>query len=200
MTDFYKILDERKSIRRFKSTPPSDDVIKKIIQKATLGPNAHNSQPWIFIVLKKNSLKENLIKAMGEKYRNDLFKEGKTSEEIDKIISHSFKKFTNPPILIIPCLDKKAMPKFEDEEFKRNEYIMGVQSVSSATTYLILAASAEGLGTCWYCAALFAKKIIQKHLNLDAKVEPQSIIALGYPDENPKKPKRKDLNDIFIQI
>ena len=200
MTDFYKILDERKSIRQFKSKPPSDEVIKKIIKKATLGPNAHNSQPWKFIVLKNDSVKENLIKKMGEKYRTDLQDEGKPSEEIEKAVSHSFKKFTNPPILIIPCFDKNAMPKFKNEEFKRNEYVMGVQSVSSATTYLILAASAEGLGTCWYCAALFAKEIIQEHLKLDADLEPQSIIALGYPDENPKKPKRKDLSDVIIQI
>ncbi len=200
MTDFYKILDERKSIRQFKPTPPSDDIIKKIIQKATLGPNAHNSQPWKFIVLKNKTMKEKLIKKMGEKYSNDLLKEGKSLEETNKIVNHSFKKFTNPPILIIPCLDKEAIPKFQDEELKRNEYVMGVQSISSAITYLILAAYAEGLGTCWYCAALFAKEIIQEHLNLDLNIEPQSIIALGYPDENPKKPKRKSIDEIIIEF
>ena len=200
MTDFYTVLDGRKSIRKFKSKPPTDEVVQKIIQKATLAPNAHNSQPWKFIVLKNDSKKEKLIKEMGEKYRNDLLKEGKSNEEANKLVTHSFNKFTSPPILIIPCLDKNLMPKFEEEEFKQNEYVMGVQSVSSATTYLILAASAEGLGTCWYCAALFAKEIIQEHLNLEASVEPQSIIALGYPDEDPKKAKRKDLSDVIIQI
>ncbi|MHA1784282.1 MAG: nitroreductase family protein [Candidatus Helarchaeota archaeon] len=198
--DFYKILNERKSIRKFKPTLPANEIIKKIIQKATLSPNAHNCQPWKFIILKNTEIKNKLISKMSEKYKTDLIKDGKSSGEIDKLINHSIRKFSQPPILVIPCLNKKMLQHYDDEERTQNENILGIQSVSSAITYLILAASAEGLGSCWYCAALFAKEIIQKHLNLDIDLVPQAIIAIGYPDENPKKPKRKPLNEVLIEI
>ena len=198
--DFYEILNERKSIRRFKQNQPPIEIIKKIIHKATLCPNAHNSQPWKFIILNNKQLKENLINEMGKKYVGDLVKDGLSNNEIDKTVKGSFQKFMNPPILIIPCLDKGAIPSIKDGERAHNEYIMGVQSVSSAITYLMLVVWAEGLGSCWYCAALFAKEIIQKQLNLDTNLEPQGFITIGYPDEDPIKPRRKPLEDILIEI
>ena len=198
--NFYDILDKRKSIRRFKTDIPSDKIIFKLIEKATLCPNAHNSQPWKFIILKDKAIKKNLINEMGRKYKRDLTKDGISSKEVEKTIHDSFKKFITPPILIIPCLDKSILPNIKDEQRQQNEYIMGVQSVSSAITYLMLAACAEGLGSCWYCAALFTKEIIQKHLNLDSNLEPQGFITIGYPDEDPKKPRRKPLEKILIEI
>ncbi|NHI94421.1 MAG: hypothetical protein EAX96_18165 [Candidatus Lokiarchaeota archaeon] len=198
--EFYEILDKRKSIRQFKSEFPSDRLIYKIIQKAIQSPNAHNSQPWKFIILKNYKVKLDMINEMGKKFAKDLMKDGISNKEIEKIVEYSHKKFMNAPILIIPCLDKNALPHIKDEERKENEYIMGVQSVSSAITYLLLAAHAEGLSSCWYCAALFTKEIIQKHLNLDINLEPQCIITIGYADEDPKKPKRKPLSEIVIEI
>ncbi|HAJ56567.1 MAG TPA: nitroreductase family protein [Candidatus Omnitrophica bacterium] len=53
-----KIFQERRSIRKFKARPVSDQDLEKIIKAASLAPTARNIQPWEFIVVKdKESLK-----------------------------------------------------------------------------------------------------------------------------------------------
>jgi nitroreductase len=73
---------------------------------------------------------------------------------------------------------------------------MGVQSVAAAVQNLLLAAYAEGLGTCWFCAPLFCQQSVKEILKLPKEFEPQALITVGYPAEKPKAPKRKPLKSI----
>lgn len=54
----------------------------------------------------------------------------------------------------------------------------------------MLAAHALGLGACWYCAPLFCQQEVRSVLGIPEDVEPQALIALGYPDERPEAPPR----------
>lgn len=50
--DFTKVVETRRSIRRYKSDPVSDDLIKAMFEAARIAPSASNRQPWHFIVVK----------------------------------------------------------------------------------------------------------------------------------------------------
>ena len=58
----------------------------------------------------------------------------------------------------------------------------------------MLAAPSYGLGTSWLGTVLFKEKQINALLGTDKKL--MALIAVGYPDEKPKPPKRKKLSEI----
>ncbi len=62
---------------------------------------------------------------------------------------------------------------------------MAMQSASLAGGQLLLAAHAEGLGACWMCGPLFAPQAVRDALDLPADWEPQALIVLGWPAEQP---------------
>jgi len=56
-----EVIFKRRSIRRYKRQPIPDDVLKNILEAGRLAPSANNLQPWHFIVVTDQKLKEGLI-------------------------------------------------------------------------------------------------------------------------------------------
>jgi nitroreductase len=66
--------------------------------------------------------------------------------------------------------------------------------VAIAFEHLILAATAEGLGTCWICA--FNRTAFSRALNIAPVWDPVAVTPLGYSAEYPDKRPRKDIKEI----
>lgn len=58
--DFNDVVKKRRSVRKYKSTPVSDDFVEKILEAARLAPSGHNYQPCHFIVVKDSERKKSL--------------------------------------------------------------------------------------------------------------------------------------------
>lgn len=191
------ILKQRRTIRKFIDKPIPKEVILKIIDIARWAPSAHNSQPWQFIIITDAEVKKKLAIEMAKKYMMALKKDGIPSRLVKKKVSSSIERITSAPVIVIPCLVKSELEKYPDEERNMNEYVMGVQSVAAAIQNILLAAYAEGVGTCWRCAPLFAKEIVRDALNLPSDCEPQALIEMGYYKRRPVAPLRKSLDEII---
>lgn len=63
--------------------------------------------------------------------------------------------------------------------------------------HLILAATSEGLATCWVAA--FKVSDVKSILNLPQGIEPVALTPLGYPLDHPEPTYRKPLEEI-VQI
>jgi nitroreductase len=59
--DLKTIFEERRSVNFFKPEPIPDDVLRNIIQLATMAPSAFNLQPWEIIAVKSTAAKERLF-------------------------------------------------------------------------------------------------------------------------------------------
>ena len=68
-----------------------------------------------------------------------------------------------------------------------------MQSLGAAMQNLLLAAHAKGLGACWFCAPGFCKETVRAVLKIPDEVEPQALIAMGYPAEKPPRHLEKFL-------
>ena len=55
-----KVIENRRSIRKYKSTNVDDELIMKMIKSASLAPSGNNTQPWHFIIVDNESLKEKI--------------------------------------------------------------------------------------------------------------------------------------------
>lgn len=60
--DIFELIKSRRSIRKYKKEPVSDELIKKCIESACYAPSAKNSQPWSFIVIKDSEKIKKLSK------------------------------------------------------------------------------------------------------------------------------------------
>ncbi len=198
MLEFLEVLRTRRSIRKYKSQAISKEQVLELLDLCRYAANAHNSQPYRFIILLNSSIKKSLIEAMAARYKSDLQGDGVTKSAIANIISTSSSRFLEAPILILACLTMEDMDEYSDSDRKNSEYIMGVQSVANALQNLLLIAHAKGLGACWYCAPLFCPDIVKSILNLPDNYIPQAFITIGIPDEVPHPIHRKTLDELVI--
>ncbi|MFX0002508.1 MAG: coenzyme F420-0:L-glutamate ligase [Candidatus Hermodarchaeota archaeon] len=196
-----KLLKNRRSYKsQFEMKKVKRDIIEECIELARWAPSAHNGQFWRYIIFERDKLREELIEKMNYKLRIDLEKDGKSKDFIENKITKTKKNFLNAPVLILLCLDTLDLEKYPDPERKNNEFILGIQSISSSATYLLLAFEMKKLAACWYCAPLFTQDIIKEILKLPETFIPMAFFTVGYPLKPTKAPKRKSLKEIIFEL
>jgi coenzyme F420-0:L-glutamate ligase/coenzyme F420-1:gamma-L-glutamate ligase len=196
MPEFLEVLKTRRSIRRYQAQIPSKKTLLEILDLARYCANAHNSQPYRFVVILNFNLKEKLIKAIISKYEQDLRKDGFPEVKVKKTIENAISNYLHSPVLILACITLDEMHKYLDPERQHCELLMATQSCANSLQNLLLIAHAKKLGACWYCAPLFCAEIIKLILNLPPSYIPQAFITLGTPNETPAPIDRKPLDEI----
>jgi nitroreductase len=166
--DFYEVIRTRRSIRSYRSDPIPDDVLMRVLEAARIAPSGSNRQPWKFIVVKNGELKKKIAAAC----HNQMF-------------------IAEAPVVIVAC--------GYNIHYNRGGYMGDLSmlvDVSIAFTHLILAARAEGLGTCWIGS--FDNEEVKRILGIPRDVNVVAVTPLGYPrDEGFSEPAgRKTLSDI----
>ncbi|UCE15710.1 MAG: nitroreductase family protein [Candidatus Bathyarchaeota archaeon] len=189
----------RRSVKDYSSSEVSNKVLFEILEATRWAPSAHNAQPWRFVVIRDPDLKRELAKAMASRWDKDMSKNGVPLENRQSFVKISVKRFTNAPVLIVACLTMEDMDEYLDKRRQKIEYILAVQSVAAAIENLLLAAHAEGLGSCWFCAPLFCQDVVRQVLKVPHNVEPQALITLGHSDELLEPLPRKALQEIVYQ-
>jgi F420 biosynthesis protein FbiB-like protein len=185
----------RRSIRRFRNEIVPHKLLVELLTAAIWAPSAHNRQPWRFAVIDQPRTKERLARAMGKRLRADLMADGVPVQIIEADVDRSFERITGAPVVVLVALTVEGMDSYPDQRRQNNEWLMAVQSAAMAGQNLMLAAHANGLGSCWMCGPLFSPEVVRKTLNLPADWQPQGLIILGYPDEE-RQNERRPLADV----
>ncbi len=60
--EFKKVIENRRSIRKYKNTPVPRETILEILEAARIAPSAAHRQPWHFIVVEDKNKIEKLAK------------------------------------------------------------------------------------------------------------------------------------------
>jgi coenzyme F420-0:L-glutamate ligase / coenzyme F420-1:gamma-L-glutamate ligase len=199
--ELHAFLRSRRSTRRFRPDPVPAAVLQRVLETATYAPSAHNKQPWRFVVLTNAEAKSLLAKAITDKFRGDMIADGTAEADIADRAERSRRRMGEAPAVVVLCRDVTQVDPQPDAIRQQAEATMGTQSVALAGLQLLLAAHAEGLGGTWICWPLFTPEETRRALDLSSEWEPQGMIFLGYPDEQPEPPVRKPLSEIvkFLQ-
>lgn len=166
--EFYDVIRTRRSIRSYRADPVSEESLSRVLEAARMAPSGSNRQPWRFYVVKDPEKRRRVAQACG----------GQTW-------------IGQAPTVIVAT--GWRVP------FSRGGY-MGDMSfiidVGIAFTHLILAARAEGLGTCWI--GDFQNTEVKKVLGLPDNEDVVAVTPLGYPDRGSftEKTSRKPLEEI----
>lgn len=203
-----QFIQSRRSIRKYQDQEVSREDIIDIIDCARYAPSDTNSQTWEFIILtdrkKIKKIEEMTWEALHEKAE-----EAKESNKLKeaRLLIRSFgpyaTAFSDAPVLII-CLATPYQSKFKEKIFDPIQLVdekvwaeEGIKSSCLAAQNLMLAAYAKGLGTCPMTGpVLLAQDKIRKYLTISSEKQINMVIALGYPNEQPKKIQRKEIEDI----
>lgn len=196
----YEVIKGRRSIRRFKDTQIEPAVLDRILLAAVHAPSAHNRQPWRMVILRSDDVKHSLAHAMGEELTRARLADDDPLNEIEADVERSVERITQTPVVIVLCMTMEDMDRYPDNERNQAEYLMAVQSVALAAQNIMLAAHAEGLGTCWLCAPLFSPARVRDVLALPQDWNPQALILLGHPLKTDRTSSRKPLEDVVRWI
>ncbi len=186
-------LRERRSVRKYQARSVSDELIREVLEAAGWAPSAHNAQPWRFIVLSDPLVKRRLAEAMAKAWATDMAKDDAKVEP--ETVRLRVERFAEAPALVLACFSMEGMAMLPDAERQMLERDLALQSLAAALQNVLLAAHSLGLGACWFCAPSFCKETIRETLGIPRDVEPEALIALGYPAEEPTAPQRKRVGD-----
>jgi nitroreductase len=155
---FHQLIALRRSVRRFKPDPIETETLVKLVDAARLCPSAANKQPLIYLVVNDQELSSKLFGL--EKFAGYLKGAGQPRQGEE------------PTAHILVALDKETA------------IAESVRDVGAAVQTILLGAVAYGLGATWLRS--FDRPKAAMVLGLPERYEPDSLIALGMPDEFPK--------------
>ena len=182
----------RRSVRQFSPRPVEQALVEEVIAAACLAPAPHHSRPWRFVTLSADA-RVRLTEAMGERWRQDLQRDGVSEARIRRLLTRSRSRLAAAPVLILAGVVGQAQRPWPDQRRQRAEELMFAQSLGAALQNLMLAAHARGLGSYWISAPLFCPEAVCLALDLPPDFQPQALVPLGYPKEGLRLPSRPPL-------
>ncbi len=156
----------RRSVRSYTDRKIPREHLGKIMEAAIWSPSGSNAQAWEFIVVEDD-------------------------DDIKKIKTFSPGIFGNPAAIIIVCRDLKRAYELCGE---LGRDILSVMDISMASQNIMLAAYDLGIGSC--AVRSFGISAIKRLYDLPEHINPELLITLGYPEETPKPPKRREINEV----
>lgn len=114
------VIKLRRSIRKYKPDPVSDEDIEYVLNAARLAPSWKNLQCWRYVVVKNEEIRRKIAESR--------------PQSKDWIIE--------APVIIVACADPSKSGYHGDKEY----YLV---DIGISFEHLILAARERGLGTCW---------------------------------------------------
>jgi coenzyme F420-0:L-glutamate ligase / coenzyme F420-1:gamma-L-glutamate ligase len=193
MSNLHDALRGRRSIRRYQDKSVPRELVFEVLSAAGWAPSAHDSQPWRFVVVENSAVKQLLSDRMATAWAADMAKDGSKVDEAKRVERRE--RFANAPVLIVACLSMEGLMVFADEQRRRTERDLALESLAAALQNMLLTAHSLGLGACWYCAPTFCKPTVRQTLNIPQDVEPSAMILWGSPAESPPAPPKKPAKD-----
>ncbi len=195
-SDIYEVMQTQRAIRRWTDQPVDRDTIERIIQAACWAPSGSNSQPWGFLVVTDDGIRERLAEAIRNWFTAGLADRPDPSQLPDptqrRMLTGAFNLFDNfaaAPVWIIPCLVRPESPAADG--------LIAGSSIYPSIQNLMLAARAEGLGTVLTTPQEGIMDDLRAELSIPDNARPVAIIPMGHPDANFGPVTRKPL-DTFL--
>ncbi|MFW9781382.1 MAG: nitroreductase family protein [Candidatus Heimdallarchaeota archaeon] len=147
--EFYEVVKNRRSFRVFKSDMPEKDKVERILNAARLAPTWANMQGVHYIIVQEPENVKAIWKAVGQ-----------------------MQKFAEAPMFIVGVISEKASGRnLNGEKYYAVDFGICFE-------HLILAATAEGLSTCWI--GWFNESKVKEILNIPEEYKVMGLTPLGY--------------------
>jgi len=155
----------RKSIRGYEERPVPEEKLRKVLEAARLSPSARNAQDRKFVVVQDAKRRIELSRA-----------------------ANGQAHVAEAPVVIAAV-------------GTRPDYIMRCDvpsypiDVAIAVDHITLAATEEGLGTCWIGA--FSQEQVRETLKIPEQYKVVALLLLGFPRLEGREKTRKPIDEVI---
>ncbi|HZE22204.1 MAG TPA: nitroreductase family protein, partial [Desulfobaccales bacterium] len=174
--DIYKAIHQRRSHRLYKPDMPSREVLERVVEAALWAPSGMNLQAWEITVM-AGKFRDEFVEFVDQAVKNliPLLKKAGVPDKSQELVMKFFKNLGNAPVVIAVTIEKMPL----DPSNYAN-----IQSGAALFQNLLLAAHAEGLGTCWMTGAHSLETEILQFLGKEDK-QLLAITPIGYSAKEP---------------
>ncbi len=179
--EYSELLHNRRSIRSFTDMPVTNEILLELIKESTLAPNSSHSQIWKFSVV--NS-REMIRRVSDESKKNICRRIDDNPADYAKMYEAALRNpdynvFYNAPALVI--ISGPA------------DYRNLLVDCALCAGYLMYAAVARGLGTCWINLGADVRDTeLRAALGLTDELRIVAPIIIGYPASIPPARHREE--------
>ncbi|MCZ6870832.1 MAG: nitroreductase family protein [Gammaproteobacteria bacterium] len=207
--ELYDAMSTLRAVRRLKTDPIPDDIMRRVLLAATWAPSAANRQPWRIIVVRDPETKATL----GELHRKRWQDYSETAtENLERIPpdargrteramaagDYLAEHFEEAPAIVVFCFDPDRMG-MPDRELARPT-VVGGGSIFPAVQNLVLACRAEGLGCCITALICRDEEAIKELLGIPHDWYTAAFVPIGYPRGRGHGPiRRRSLEQMVFE-
>lgn len=182
---FHQHMMKRRSVRDFSSQPLPDGLLEVAIQTAASSPSGANRQPWRFVIVESQAVKEE-IRREAEKEEREFY-ENRAPDDwlaaLEPLGTDANKAFlTEAPALVAIFLERYGI---DNEGNKVKNYYMP-ESVGIATGFLIASLHYAGLATLTHTPS--PMKFLNRILGRPKNERPYLLLVVGYPKQETMVP------------
>lgn len=196
--DLYEVLEKRRTYRDYSDREVSDEIVKRVIGAAFKAPTNDHLRQLEFVVVRG---RENIAKVIAPLAKNmeafkQLVAEVDESDDKDKMamfadaLPKQQRMLMQSGLLIIPFFRQLTWPLLKPVEQSSLNYFA---SAWCALENMLLAATAEGLGTVFHIPVSDEAEEIKQIVNAPEGYEFICLLTIGYPAENAFLPKQKEI-------
>lgn len=153
----YDLIRSRRTIRKYKQIPVPNELFEKMVDAARLAPSAANMQPLEYIVINDRETTSQVFPCL--KWAAYIAPEGNPEPGQE------------PVAYIVTIVNTGIRPKAYEWD------------AGASIEHMILTALEEGVGSCWLLS--IDREKIREILKIPASHEVDSVLALGFPAEEP---------------
>lgn len=193
--EFFQSMAQRRSVRDFSDQAIPQSVLENAILAAGSAPSGANMQPWHFVVVQDQEIKQKIRQA-AEIEERELYAHRASEEWLDALAplgTDANKPFLETAPALIAVFSKKV--SIDDDGVRHKNYYTA-ESVGIATGILITALHQAGLATLTHTPS--PMKFLAEILDRPSHERPFLLLVVGYPAKNALVPdiERLPLNKI----
>ncbi|MGV8963967.1 MAG: nitroreductase family protein [Candidatus Saccharimonadaceae bacterium] len=174
--DFLELVSSRQSVRAFDAERQVEKVkIECIVEAARLAPSACNAQPWSFVVVDNPELKNKIADATSSRILG---------------MNHFTKQ---APVHMLLVEEKVNLSSGFGGWVKKKDFAQ--MDLGIVAAHIVLAAQAEGLGTC--IVGWFDEDKVKELLHIPSSKRVWLDIVIGYGTQPLRKKSRKSVDTIL---
>ncbi len=217
--DLLPLLRDRYSVRAFSDRPIEPETLDRVLSVAGISPTARNKQPQRLYVLESDEARAKIAELSPCTFgapvvlmmcfdRSEASPTARNkqpqrlyvleSDEARAKIAELSPCTFGAPVVLMMCFDRS-----EASDSKLNPgYDFGEMDASICLNQVMLAAWAEGLGSCW--VGMFSQEEVRVAFDLPESYHVAALMPLGYPAEDahpgPMHEKSRPLGELVTRL
>ncbi|NLW55774.1 MAG: NAD(P)H-dependent dehydrogenase/reductase [Firmicutes bacterium] len=163
--DFFNLIEQRRSIRKYKNQPVEPEKVDKIVEAALRAPSSRNLQPSEFIVVTEQVIITRLAQAR----------------------PHGSTFLRKAPAAIVACADpEKCDVWIENASIAATYIFLAAEALGLGCCWIQIRERIHN-------EQKTAEEFVREVLNIPNSLKVEAIIAFGYPDEHKPGHAREEL-------